>query len=70
MKNVSWLGTVASIIGSFTVAFQFFLLGYSLFLIGSISWLIVGVSKRDKPLVVLNSAFMVANMIGFYNVFR
>ena len=70
MKLVSWIGTAASIIGSFNVAFQFYLFGYCAFLVGSASWLIVGVSKRDTPLIVLNGAFLTANMIGLYNVLR
>lgn len=70
MRLVSWIGTAASILGSFAMAFQFFLFGYCAFLVGSVSWLILGFSKRDNPLIVLNGAFLTANMIGLYNVLR
>ena len=66
-RTIGWVGTATSIIGSFTVSFHFFLLGYILFLAGSISWLYIGKIRRDKPLMVLNAAFLVANMIGLYN---
>lgn len=62
-----WIGTVASVIGSFVVAMQFMLIGYCLFIIGSVSWLYIGIVRRDKALMVLNGCFMVANLIGLYN---
>ena len=65
---ISWTGTICSIIGSFAVAFQIYILGYVLFLIGSISWLGIGIVKRDKSLVVLNGFFLVANIIGLWKV--
>ena len=65
---ISWIGTICSIIGSFAVAFQIYILGYGLFLIGSISWLGIGIMKRDKPLMVLNGFFLVANIIGMWKV--
>lgn len=65
---ISWVGTVASIIGSFAVAFQIYILGYGLFLIGSISWLGVGIIRRDRSLMVLNGFFLVANIIGMWKV--
>ena len=67
MKTLSWLGTVASILGSFAVSFHYFPFGYSMFIIGSISWLIIGAKRADKPLLVLNAFFFVANLIGMYN---
>lgn len=63
---LSWIGTISSILGSFVVAFGIMLAGYSLFLIGSISWLIVAIKRKDKALGTLNFAFFVANIIGFY----
>ena len=66
MQWLKWKGTIASIIGSFTVAFGYMLAGYSLFMIGSISWLVVAYISRDKPLAVLNGFFFAANIVGFY----
>ena len=67
MKIVSWIGTVASIFGAYLVALQFILVGYVAFSIGSITWLIVGVKRRDFALIVMNGTFFIANMIGLYN---
>lgn len=61
---IGWIGTVASVIGSFVVAFQVFVLGYILFLVGSISWLWVAIKSRNTSLGVLNGFFLVANIIG------
>lgn len=65
---ISWVGTVASIIGSFAVALQFYIVGYCLFLVGSISWLIVGSIRADKSLITLNGFFLAANIIGLWKV--
>jgi len=67
MKTIAWFGTVTSILGSFTVALHFMLAGYVLFLAGSISWLYVGIIRRDWSITVLNGFFLTANMIGLYN---
>ncbi len=68
MKPLSWIGTGASVIGSFVVAWQIFLVGYCFFLLGSVSWLIVACSRRDKSLALLNGTFVVANLIGLWKV--
>ena len=69
MKNandnvVSWIGTLSSVVGSFVVAFQIFVLGYTLFLVGCACWLWIAVKTRNHSLLVLNGFFMVANIIG------
>lgn len=61
---VSWLGTIASVIGSFLVAFGIFDFGYIAFLIGSSAWLAVAIMRQDKALGVLNGTFFIANIIG------
>ena len=63
---IGWIGTVASVIGSFVVAFQILIIGYVLFLIGSISWLWVSIKTRNLSLGVLNGFFMCANIIGLW----
>jgi hypothetical protein len=68
-KIISWLGTITSIIGAFMVASQIIFFGYCAFIIGSVSWLIIGIINKDKPLIVLNGTFFVANLIGLYNAF-
>ena len=67
MKSIKWLGTLASIAGSFVVASKIFLLGYCLFVVGSVSWLIAGIREREMPLIVLNGTFLCANILGLYN---
>jgi uncharacterized membrane protein len=42
INKISWVGTLSSIIGAFIVASQLFFLGYCFFIIGSLSWLVVG----------------------------
>lgn len=65
MKTLSWIGTITSVMGAFVVAVGMMLAGYSLFLVGSISWLIVAARRLDVPLGLLNACFLLANMIGF-----
>ena len=69
MNKISWLGTVSSIIGAFIVASQLFFLGYCFFIIGSLSWLLVGYYRKDKSLMVLNGTFFLANILGLFNSF-
>lgn len=65
VNKIEWIGTISSIIGAFIVAFGFMLAGYSFFLIGSASWLYVGIKQQNRPLITLNSTFFLANVIGF-----
>lgn len=65
---ISWIGTIASVIGSFIVALQIYFIGYILFLIGSVSWLWVAYTRRDTSLAILNLCFLTANIIGLWKV--
>lgn len=69
INKISWIGTLSSIIGAFIVASQLFFLGYCFFIIGSLSWLMVGYYRKDKSLIVLNGTFFLANILGLYNAF-
>jgi len=70
LKNlISWVGTATSIVGSFAIAFGLVQLGYSLFIVGSASWLYVGFANRDRALITLNGVFFIANLIGLYRAF-
>lgn len=66
MKTLQWFGTGTSVAGSFTVALGFMLTGYLAFILGATAWLIVGFVNKNKPLIVLNGFFFVANIIGLY----
>ena len=67
IKSISWLGTLSSIIGAFLVASQIVFVGYVAFIVGSLSWLVVGFVSRDNSLTVLNGVFFLANIWGIYN---
>jgi hypothetical protein len=69
ISKISWIGTFSSIIGAFIVASQLFFLGYCFFIIGSLSWLLVGYYRKDKSLITLNGTFFLANILGLYNAF-
>ena len=69
IKLISWFGTFASIAGAFLMAFGYAKVGYICFSLGSISWLYVGFTGKDKPLIVLNGTFFIANIIGVYRAF-
>lgn len=64
-KSLAWLGTAASILGAFVVAMGAMLPGYTLFLLGSASWLAVAARRGDRALGTLNLAFLAANILGF-----
>lgn len=64
---LAWIGTVSSVFGAFLVANQFFILGYSLFIVGSLSWAVVGLKRRDMALFWLNAIFLSANLMGIWN---
>lgn len=64
---INWTGTIASIIGSFLVAFHIFFAGYIFFLVGAACWLYIGFKNNDRALVVLNMVFVAANVIGLIN---
>lgn len=64
---LGWFGTIASVAGSFIVALHFMVVGYSLFLFGSVVWLIVGVKTKQNNLIALNAAFLCANILGLFN---
>lgn len=67
---ISWFGTFASIFGSFLVAMQYIQVGYIAFILGSTSWLYVAYKTHNNSLLVLNTTFFVANIIGIYNAFK
>lgn len=69
MNLIKWLGTITSIIGAFTVANGLYTVGYSMFIIGSISWLYTGIRARDNALITLNGIFFLANIMGLYNAY-
>ena len=68
-KGISWFGTFASIAGAFLMAFGIVKCGYVFFSLGSISWLIIGITAKDKAMITMNGTFFVANIIGLFRAF-
>ena len=64
MRYTAWMGTITSVIGSFAVAFGLTTIGYPMFTIGSIAWLLVAWEREDMALASLNMVFLTANIIG------
>ena len=64
MNKIAWTGTIASILGAFLMAFGIILAGYICFTLGSITWLTVGIVRKDNSLITLNGTFFLANIIG------
>lgn len=69
LKAIEWVGTGASVLGSYLIAFGIIPMGYCCFVLGSSSWLFVAYRMRNMPLGVLNLFFFVANIIGIYRSF-
>jgi hypothetical protein len=67
LNKLSWFGTYTSVAGSFILAFGYALAGYTAFICGSITWLTIGVYHKNRPLIVLNGFFLIANLIGIYH---
>lgn len=61
---IAWVGTIASVAGSFLVAFGILFIGYIAFAIGAFAWLYVAVLRKDRALFTLNAIFLCANIIG------
>lgn len=69
LESTKWVGTITSVVGAFFLAFHYMLTGYVLFTIGSGAWFGVGLYTRDKAMVALNAAFLIADFVGLYNCF-
>lgn len=67
LDKIKWLGNILSVIGAFYVASQGYIIGYSLFIVGSGAWFYAGIVQKDKALISLNCFFLIADFIGIYN---
>lgn len=66
-KILETIGTALAVIGSFLVAAKFGQYGYPFFFVSSISMLIAAIGMKNRNYVVLNSAFLMANIVGLFN---
>lgn len=71
LYTLKWFGTGTSILGAFILAYnlEYAIIGYVLFTIGSGAWFAVGLITKDKAMVALNTAFLVADFLGLWNNF-
>lgn len=68
MNVLQWIGTISGLLGALLVAIGIFFIGYLLFIISSVSWIIAGLNLSNKPIIVLNFGFLLINFIGFTNL--
>jgi drug/metabolite transporter (DMT)-like permease len=68
-KVLSTLGLWAGITGAFLVASNagLFVLGYSLFITSSLSWVLYSIRTKQINLMVMNIVFTIINAMGLYN---
>jgi nicotinamide riboside transporter PnuC len=66
MKLVSWLGSVAGLIGAamLCLKLEYSGFGYLFFLASSICWLVVSYQARNWSLITLQLGFTATNVIG------
>ena len=57
-----------TIIGALLVANSMFLHGYLFFFGGALCWMLIGMNRNDKDIVLLNCIFIVVNIYGFINL--
>ena len=63
IKTLAWVGCIGGIVGAFLVANEM-RFGYIPFFIGAIAYCIVAYQKKDKPLLLLNLVYAIANLNG------
>jgi len=68
MNILQWIGTLSGLLGALLVAIGIFFIGYLLFIVSSVSWIIAGLNLSNKPIIVLNFGFLLINFIGFTNL--
>lgn len=63
-----WTGTATGVSGAVLIALNLDVVvyGFGLFLLSSLLWVWVGWMHREASLVVLQSAFTLINVFGFY----
>ena len=72
LATFGWLGTFTGIIGGVFIAINsvhYSKFGFIFFLISALSWLVQGYKNNDYPLVLLNTIFVVIDLLGIYNWF-
>jgi nicotinamide riboside transporter PnuC len=63
-----WTGVAAGVVGATLIALNIGIVeyGYIFFLVSSLLWMAVGVTQRERSLVVLQLAFTIVNILGLY----
>ena len=67
-KNVSLVGTWTGILGAVLIALNIGIgmIGYIIFVVSSIAWIVYGHRTRQDSLLMLNVTFLVVNLVGVY----
>lgn len=68
-KYLSSIGLTTGVIGALFIAMNMnmFIIGYTLFLISSVAWVIYAFRTSQTNLMILNTVFGIINAIGLYN---
>lgn len=66
VNKIEWAGSIFGIIGALFVALNLGIafIGYCFFFLGAVCYIIVAVVKQNAPLLWLNLAFAITNIIG------
>ena len=66
---IEFIGVLAGVIGSFSVANGLFTIGYPLFALSSIFLLYTAFKQHNNNLMLLQGVFLLANCNGLYTFF-
>lgn len=68
-KVLSSTGLVTGVLGALLIALNagYFVMGYTLFLASSISWVVYALRTKQINLTILNTVFGIINALGLYN---
>lgn len=66
IKIVEWIGCIFGVIGAVIVASNLGInvLGYTFFLVGATSYMLVAFVHENRPLLLLNLVFAATNVLG------
>lgn len=64
VKIIEAIGVALSVIGSFSVALGYFLIGYPIFLVSSFCLCYTALRQKNWNLLVLQISFLIANILG------
>ena len=68
LTAAKWTGTATGVTGAIIIALNLGLVvpGFTLFLMSSVVWTLIGWVQREMSLFVLQATFTVINIVGIY----